>query len=88
MTETEVSVKEKTDHDASPGGEFILKAEHISKTYNRTLAVNDCSIRIGYGEIVSLVGGNGAGKSTLTRIISGVTTPDPRTGFRRRKNRF
>ena len=67
--------KGRTENGAADGS-LLLKAVGISKTYNRTRAVSEVSLDIGYGETVSLVGGNGAGKSTLTRILSGVTTPD------------
>ena len=40
-----------------------------------TVIHKDLDLRIGYGEIVSLVGGSGTGKTTLLRQILGMQTP-------------
>ncbi|MBC8418829.1 MAG: ABC transporter ATP-binding protein [Desulfobacterales bacterium] len=40
--------------------------------YDRALLINDLSMGVDTGELVSLVGPNGAGKSTLLRAISGL----------------
>ncbi|MBW2049295.1 MAG: ABC transporter ATP-binding protein [Deltaproteobacteria bacterium] len=40
--------------------------------YDRALLINDLSMGIDTGELVSLVGPNGAGKSTLLRAITGL----------------
>ena len=54
----------------------FLDVSNVTKRYNKTVALNDCSIHIAPGEVLGLIGGNGAGKSTLTRVISGITRPD------------
>ena len=56
--------------------EFLLRLEHVSKSYGGLLALNDVSVGIGYGEIHCLVGQNGSGKSTLIKIVSGVERAD------------
>ncbi|MEI5617561.1 ATP-binding cassette domain-containing protein, partial [Streptomyces brasiliscabiei] len=38
-------------------------------------ALDDINLRIGSGEIVSIIGGSGCGKSTLLRLLSGLDTP-------------
>jgi D-xylose transport system ATP-binding protein len=45
--------------------------KHIYKRFPGVLALNDVSICLNKGEILSIVGENGAGKSTLMRILSG-----------------
>jgi D-xylose transport system ATP-binding protein len=52
--------------------ECVLEMKHIYKRFPGVLALNDVSIHLNKGEILSIVGENGAGKTTLMRILSGV----------------
>ena len=49
-----------------------LEVSALSKTYERTLAVQDLSFHSARGEILGLVGPNGAGKTTTLRSIVGI----------------
>ena len=51
---------------------MYLEANNISVFYDRAMVLNNVSISVKEGELVSLVGPNGAGKSTLLRAISGL----------------
>lgn len=53
----------------------MLEVKELSVGYKGILAVQDVSLRVRRGEVVSLVGSNGAGKSTLLRTISGLLRP-------------
>ena len=66
------------------GNEFmeeILALEHISKAYSGNPVLNDITIRLHKGEVVSLVGENGAGKSTLMNILFGMEVIRATGGF-------
>lgn len=52
-------------------GEAVLETRSLSKKYNASFALKDCSITIERGQIYGLVGKNGAGKTTLMRLICG-----------------
>jgi lipopolysaccharide export system ATP-binding protein len=54
----------------------VLKAEHLSKSYDSRKVVDDVSIYIDTGEIVGLFGPNGAGKTTTFYMIIGFIRPD------------
>lgn len=54
----------------------ILKTENITKSYGDKTVIEDISIHLEEGELVSLLGVSGAGKSTLFNIISGLSVPD------------
>jgi ABC-2 type transport system ATP-binding protein len=55
---------------------YIL-AEHISKTFDTTRAVDEVSFGVEVGEIYGLIGPDGAGKTTTIRLLCGALIPDP-----------
>jgi branched-chain amino acid transport system ATP-binding protein len=54
----------------------LIEARHVSKRFGGVKAVNDVSLRVMPGEIVSIIGPNGAGKTTTFNLLSGVLRPD------------
>lgn len=50
----------------------MLEVNSLSVRYGRINAVRDVSIRVGQGEIVTLLGANGAGKTSLISAIVGL----------------
>ena len=54
----------------------MIQAEHITKTFNGFMALDDMSLHVPKGTIYGLVGPNGAGKSTLIRHLTGIYRPD------------
>ncbi len=53
----------------------MLEVKNISTYYGHIQALNNVSLVINEGEIVSLIGANGAGKTTLLNSVSGVIRP-------------
>ena len=53
----------------------MLKLESVSLSYGAIAAIQDVSIKVGVGEVVSIIGANGAGKSTLLKGICGLERP-------------
>lgn len=53
----------------------MLEINGINVFYGAIQALNDVSIKVEQGEIVSIIGSNGAGKTTLLRTISGLLRP-------------
>ncbi len=54
----------------------ILKAENINKSFGEKRVLQNVSLTLNKGEIVSLLGVSGSGKTTLFNILSGILSPD------------
>lgn len=50
----------------------MLDISELSVSYGAIAALNGVSLRVGAGEIVTLIGANGAGKTTTLRTVSGL----------------
>ncbi|WP_158601912.1 sugar ABC transporter ATP-binding protein [Pararobbsia silviterrae] len=65
----------------------LLRVESVSKSYGPVTVLQDVSLDIEAGSVVSIVGENGAGKSTLMNMLSGIVAPDSGS-IRLRQTRF
>ncbi len=52
-----------------------LTAEALSYQLGQRWLIEEVSLTLHPGELVSLIGPNGAGKSTLLRLLTGFLTP-------------
>ncbi len=53
----------------------MLSVNNLSVGYRGLLAIQDVSMEVKRGEIVSLIGSNGAGKTTMLKTIMGLLKP-------------
>jgi branched-chain amino acid transport system ATP-binding protein len=60
---------------AQEGGNQLV-VEGVSKRFGGVVAVQDVSLEVPRGAIVSIIGPNGAGKTSLLNMISGFYKPD------------
>jgi branched-chain amino acid transport system ATP-binding protein len=51
---------------------LLLEVANLTVIYDKAMIINNLSMHVDEGELVSLVGPNGAGKSTLLRAITGL----------------
>jgi branched-chain amino acid transport system ATP-binding protein len=52
----------------------VLEISNLTVCYDKAMIINDISLHVEEGELVSLVGPNGAGKSTTLRALTGLVT--------------
>jgi branched-chain amino acid transport system ATP-binding protein len=53
----------------------LLETRRVSKAFGVFRALDDVSIAVNTGELVSVVGPNGAGKTTLVNLLTGLMAP-------------
>ena len=53
-----------------------LRLDSITKTFGQTVALEEFSLEIASGELVSLLGPSGCGKSTSLRMLAGLEEID------------
>lgn len=54
----------------------MLTATHLFKKYSSLTVVNDVSLTVKQGEVVSITGASGAGKSSLLHLLGTLDKPD------------
>jgi NitT/TauT family transport system ATP-binding protein len=53
----------------------VLEVTDLTREYGSHVAIENISLRVGDGELVTIVGPSGCGKSTLLRCIAGLLSP-------------
>jgi zinc transport system ATP-binding protein len=72
QTLIETVIMEPLTHTAKS----LLSANSIYKKFGDRKVLQDISLSVSKGQIVTLIGPNGAGKTTLVRILLGLLKPD------------
>ena len=67
--------------------DMLMCVSDLSVAYGRITALDDVSVDVDAGEIVSIIGANGAGKSTLLKTVAGILKPTGRCDHSSRKKR-
>jgi len=53
----------------------LIETQGVGKAYGAFVALDDVTLSIAEGELVSIVGPNGAGKTTLVNVLTGLLKP-------------
>jgi iron(III) transport system ATP-binding protein len=61
---------------ADPRPEVALTVENVTKAFGSERAVDDLSLSVREGELLTLLGPSGCGKTTTLRLIAGLERPD------------
>jgi branched-chain amino acid transport system ATP-binding protein len=51
---------------------MLLEVRNITVCYGKSIALNNVSLEVAEGSVVSIVGANGSGKSTILKVLSGL----------------
>jgi branched-chain amino acid transport system ATP-binding protein len=51
---------------------MLLDVKNITVHYGKSIALDDISLEVAEGSVVSIIGANGAGKSTILKALSGL----------------
>jgi branched-chain amino acid transport system ATP-binding protein len=51
---------------------MLLEVKNITVHYGKSVALDDVSLEVAEGSVVSIIGANGAGKSTVLKALSGL----------------
>ena len=54
----------------------MIQADHLTKCYGKTVAVNGASFAVQPGRVTGFLGPNGAGKTTLINVLGGLLALD------------
>ena len=57
----------------------FLALQGVRARYGKTVVVDDLSLAVGKGELLSILGPSGCGKTTTLRMIAGFVVPETGT---------
>lgn len=58
---------------------ILIEAKRLRKSFGAYVAIDDVSLRVIAGEVMTILGPNGSGKTTLLKLLLGLETPDSGT---------
>jgi iron(III) transport system ATP-binding protein len=64
------------DVDAGSRGDAVLELDGVTKGFGETVAVDDVTMTVSEGELLTLLGPSGCGKTTTLRLLAGLERPD------------
>lgn len=74
---TLINPAEPSHAPARPGGEVIaVTLDAITKRFGKITALDQVSLDVRQGELITLLGPSGCGKTTLLNLVAGFLVPD------------
>lgn len=64
-----------TNNAPQPGGDYVLEARGLSKSFGGFHAVRDVNLKVRRGSVHALIGPNGAGKTTCFNLLTKTLAP-------------
>jgi putative ABC transport system ATP-binding protein len=66
---------------APPGPSVLLRAEHLGRTVNNKVLIQDANFELQKGEVLAITGPSGSGKTSLLRLLNRLDEPTSGTVF-------
>jgi putative spermidine/putrescine transport system ATP-binding protein len=66
----------KTTSETNSGGQVAVELASVTKRFGQITALDDVSLRVRRGELLTLLGPSGCGKTTLLHLVAGFLLPD------------
>ncbi|KAB1188278.1 MULTISPECIES: ABC transporter ATP-binding protein [Haloferax] len=78
MSNSTLSTTERSDNKQMPNADTntVLELDGVSKSYGAETVIEELSLAVEEGEILTLLGPSGCGKTTTLRLIAGLDHPD------------
>jgi ABC transport system ATP-binding/permease protein len=70
-----IGLAELRAQDATPSGQLVFDAEHVTHAFVAQPVIRDFSARIQRGDRIGIIGPNGCGKTTLIKLLVGELEP-------------
>src|SRR5450432_1292811 len=55
---------------------YVIETKNVSRSFGKSLAVQNLNLRVRRGSIYGFLGRNGAGKTTAIKMLAGLIWPD------------
>jgi putative ABC transport system ATP-binding protein len=76
-----VSPRTAESMNTSPNSSVILRAEHLGRTVQDKILVQDANFELHKGEVLAITGPSGSGKTSLLRLLNRLDEPTTGTVF-------
>ncbi|WP_256392102.1 ABC transporter ATP-binding protein [Natronoarchaeum rubrum] len=73
---TTAEKRDADERERKAQGDIALSIESVSKSFGTELAVDELSLSVRQGELLTLLGPSGCGKTTTLRLVAGLERPD------------
>jgi spermidine/putrescine ABC transporter ATP-binding subunit len=75
-TEGKLSAPPATASRANGAADIVVELDGVTKRFGKITALDDVSLLIRRGELITLLGPSGCGKTTLLNVVAGFLMPD------------
>src|SRR3954452_3834799 len=72
MLDSYLQFRTSTGHALSYKSPVVIETDHLTRVFDKNVAVQELTLEVSSGEIFGFLGHNGAGKTTTVRLLNGL----------------